>query len=401
MKESIIILGKLNKKFLLPFILALIQIIYNIFNKYYPENNYCGICELYSIVLGKIYVRLFPFILKISNNETNVVKNSKKKKWLLYFLLFFFQTVLILIYNIGESIVYNFIDKTKSFKHIILPINDFITLSFETIFLVGISILLLKYKYYKHHIISMIIFMIFGIISDISFNNYENIDQKFFLFHFIKTIEIAMESLFFCYQKYMMEKFYCPYWNVSFFPGLSGFLILCIFLIIVLTDPDKEKSSVELIANFYLYFNGKNIGLKIGKIIISFILYIIIEPLIILILFYFRPDFILIVLQFAYISKNLIEKSVDKLYCIIFFIIQFLALMIHLEIFELNFCDLNENTRRNIDLRSKIDLSNEDMDSSADFYYIDIDKDYTIDISEKNEKSIEIGEQEEIPKIIH
>ena len=68
--------------------------------------------------------------------------------------------------------------------------------------------------------------------------------------------------------------------------------------------------------------------------------------------------------------------------------------MIHLEILELNFCDLNENTRRNIYLRSKIDLSGKDLDSSAGFNYIDINKDYSISISEKNENFIEMGEEE-------
>ena len=158
--------------------------------------------------------------------------------------------------------------------------------------------------------------------------------------------------------------------------------------------PDKEKSPFPPSAQFHLYFNGENIGLKIGKIVIIFIFYIIIEPLIILILFYFRPDFILIVLQFSYITQNLIQTSADKLYCIIFFIIQFIALMIHLEILELNFCDLNGNTRRNIYLRSKIDLLGKDRDSSANFKYIDINKDYSISNSEKNENFIEMGEEE-------
>ena len=134
MKGSIIILGKINKKFLLPFILALAQIIYNIFNKYYLENKSCYICLLYSMCFGRIYVRLFPFILKISNNETNVEKKSKTKKFLIYFLLCFFESILVLIYTIGENLISSFIDKAKSYQHILLPINDFITLSFEIIF---------------------------------------------------------------------------------------------------------------------------------------------------------------------------------------------------------------------------------------------------------------------------
>ena len=189
----------------------------------------------------------------------------------------------------------------------------------------------------------------------------------------------------------MMETLYYSYWNVSFIPGVASLLFYIIFSIAILSDPNKEQSSMDITVQFYSYFNGENIGLRIGKIIIIFIFYIIMEPLIILILLYFRPDFILIVLQFSYITQNLIETTADKLFCIIFFIIQFIALMLHLEIFELNFCGLNKNTRRNINLRSKIEFSEENRDSSVGFKCVDINKDYIINISEKNEISIEMS----------
>ena len=65
---------------------------------------------------------------------------------------------------------------------------DFIVLSFGMAFLVCITICLLKYKYYIHHIISMIIFLIFGIISDIALDNYGDINVHFFLIKFILKI---------------------------------------------------------------------------------------------------------------------------------------------------------------------------------------------------------------------
>ena len=251
MKESIIILGKINKKFLLPFILAVVQIIYNIFNEYYPEKANCGICAIYADALSKIFIRIFPFIFKISDDDQiNAEKKITKKKWLPYFLLCLFDVVAKNLQMLGELLVDNYIDNTKSFNVIIYPTNDFITLSFETIFLVCISILLLKYKYYKHHIISIIIFMIFRIISDIFFNNYETIDRKFFLIHFIKMIEVAIDSFVYCYEKYMMEKLYCPYWNVAFFPGVSLFFMQCIILIPILTDLTKKNLLSLLQLNF-------------------------------------------------------------------------------------------------------------------------------------------------------
>ena len=95
----------------------------------------------------------------------------------------------------------------------------------------------------------------------------------------------------------MMEKYYYPYWNISFVLGIFLFFASDFYLIIFLNDKDKEKSQNYLIYSFYSYFNGEDIGLKIGKIIIIFLVYIIIQPLIILILFYFKPNFLLIILQ--------------------------------------------------------------------------------------------------------
>ena len=77
------------------------------------------------------------------------------------------------------------------------------------------------------------------------------------------------------------------------------------------------------------------------------------------------------------ITQNLINNSIDKLYCIVFYFFQFIALMIHLEILELNFCGLNKFTKRNIDFRGIKDYSGEGRDSTVGFN-IDIDKDYSI-----------------------
>ena len=50
--------------------------------------------------------------------------------------------------------------------------------------------------------------------------------------------------------------------------------------------------------------------------------------------------------------------------------------MIYLEIIELNFCNLNNNTRRNISLRGLLDISGE---NGRDSTVIDINKDYFIE----------------------
>ena len=80
-------------------------------------------------------------------------------------------------------------------------------------------------------------------------------------------------------------------------------------------------------------------------------------------------------------------------------IMQILVLMIYLEILELNFCRLNENTQRNIDLRSQDDFYFEGRDSSSSLKNIDINREYSIEAPEKIESETELevkneGEEE-------
>ena len=89
--------------------------------------------------------------------------------------------------------------------------------------MIVVSIWLLKYKYYKHHIISTIVFVIFGIISELCLRTYFQNDGKFFLNKFIRLVGAAFDATYYCYQKYMMEKFYYPYWNIAFTPGILMF----------------------------------------------------------------------------------------------------------------------------------------------------------------------------------
>ena len=67
--------------------------------------------------------------------------------------------------------------------------------------------------------------------------------------------------------------------------------------------------------------------------------------------------------------------------------------MIYLEILELNFCDLNKYTKRNIELRGLLDSFGEGRDSTAGLEKIDINKDYFIEGNEKKQRTTEMEEQ--------
>ena len=76
------------------------------------------------------------------------------------------------------------------------------------------TFLLLKYKYYIHHYISMIIYCILGIISDFILNSFFSLSYKYI---YIYLRFIFDEVLLFCYIKYMMDKLYYHYIEVALF----------------------------------------------------------------------------------------------------------------------------------------------------------------------------------------
>ena len=74
--------------------------------------------------------------------------------------------------------------------------------------------------------------------------------------------------------------------------------------------------------------------------------------------------------------------------------------MIYLEIIELNFCDLNKNTKRKINLRGLDDLSGDtgsDYNSALGIGNIDIGQNYYLE-NDPRENSIEMSRSETTSK---
>ena len=74
------------------------------------------------------------------------------------------------------------------------------------------------------------------------------------------------------------------------------------------------------------------------------------------------------------------HKSNKEFYCIILFIVQFLLLMIHLEVIELHFCGLDKNTRKSIQIREREDMNIENFErnNSANDNLVEISPGYII-----------------------
>ena len=387
MVKKFIILGELNKKHFLPFLLAIYQIINKIFNKYYPQNTGNNVFNMYSISFGMMSIIFLPYIFKLKVKEEEKEREIHKKKWLHYPLLM----IIYLIYNITKALIVVSKLSSSGINQTVNPLAEgpFVFISLEMILLTVASLILLKYKYFIHHVISITGFILFGNFSDLILNYYPQIILYSAFSIIIQLLGIIIDVIYFYYQKYMMEKLFYPYWRISFTIGVSLFLFSTGYLIYVLVEKDKTNPLIIDSKMFYSYFSNKDVGLKVGRQILTFIFSIISSILYILNIYYFNPNYILISFQFSKFVDVLINETTSiRYFCIIFFIIQLFFLMIYLEILEFNFCNLNKNTKRNIEFRSIIESSGRSgRDSFVESGNIDINKDYAINVLENEEKT--------------
>ena len=397
MSKSPIIFGRINKRLLLPVFLSLTQIILQIVNNFYFPDKKDIVSSLYSLALGQIIIKFLPCILKISkDDESKKEKEVKQRKCLHYFilcLLFLLERGL----HSGSIVAAKLLLQEPAIytDSNLFMVQDFLILSIEMAFMAVFSRCLLKYKYFNHHIISIIIFIVLGIACEIIIrkysqeNDYTGKYKYYAIIYGIKILNSLFDAFYFCYEKYMMEVYYYPYWNIAFIPGIFLFALATVLLIICVVSPNAKTGFTE---NFYLYYQ-LNGWIIFGKIILILVIHIILCPLTILTIYYYSPNFILIIFQMSTIVYTLIKTPKQSAYCIPLYAVQFIVLLIHLEILELDFCGLNKFTKRNIEFRGLLDSVDEGRDSSVGLEKIDINKDYFIEEKDKSGKTTEMEER--------
>ena len=161
----------------------------------------------------------------------------------------------------------------------------------------------------------------------------------------------------------MIDIHYHQYWNIISTIGIMVLMINIITIISYIIIGNKS-SLPDFIKYFWVYFLSVPEKIIASKFIVNFVLQFITNGLEILIIFYLSPEYI-IMSQFLCIFVFLIIKLINRTiilqykyqYCfLIFHAIQANSLMIYFESLELNFCNLNKNTKRNIKSRENDDL---------------------------------------------
>ena len=161
----------------------------------------------------------------------------------------------------------------------------------------------------------------------------------------------------------MIDIHYHYYWNIIFSIGIMKIIINGITLITYIIIGNKPYIP-SFVRFFWEYFDNVPTKIIASKFIINVVFQFIYNVLEMLTIFYLSPEYI-IMSQFLCIFVFLIIKLINRTiilqykyqYCfLIFHAIQANSLMIYFESLELNFCNLNKNTKRNIKSRENDDL---------------------------------------------
>lgn len=350
--------GLVNKKLLMPVISSLIYMIMDIVEHYIILTKLHLLIDLSTrgfSYAGIIIVPIFLNALDKNKKKEEVKKTKITKKTILHFFILHLTYILYFgAYGLLTSLKSKDPENTEDFK-----MSHYTGLcteeSFEIIIILIISIYLLKSKFYIHHFIGLIMFVVLSLIIDLAFNN--SFFKPGFLFVSIYMIFIMLDAFFISYEKYMMDVlYYSPYTIVCSIGVLFLATCFCVFFLILIFGGmmyDGKEYKLPTFPDYFKKYDYK--GVLIHFIYLTSCRFFL-NILKILTIFYFTQNHIYTTYIFIKIFDLLLNKTNNYKYISIFlFIFQFFGLLIYLEIIELNFCQLNKNTKKNIQKREAKD----------------------------------------------
>ena len=366
---ALILLGRLEKKLLIIIVIDIVHLINLIVLNEVSEKFFNNTLINLEEEIGIIIIGLFMFC-KYKEKQNKTYKNKKSFKYILF--LFLFR----LIKSSYEIFCINIFDKKYRFTKVLNTTNGFILLLMSLV-----TYILLKYKYYIHHIISMFLYLAIGISIDLILHSYQEIKYDYIYFYIIYVVN---EVLIFCYIKYLMDKLYYNYKEVVIYWGIAGLIAIILTYVALYIYQYKLNINNNIINELREYFDFDK--LKIVNFIFLQLLYVLLNggifySLTILMVDYFKPNYTVITDQiYVFVRCIAYEDKKNKYYTFIPFVFQILALLIYFEIIELNFFKLNENTTKNILEREEIEKEeqNEDEQIKEEIQEIEINGEYIL-----------------------
>ena len=362
-------LGKFSLKLLYPLISLGVSILESFAeNHWYTKRRGNVSVSLFINSIAKvldifIYVPLKFFYYKSKLLE-KVEEGTRKKynrliKYLKIFALFFviqvIYWILYIIYYVQSRMEK---DERKKNKESII----YLAHSYGIFFLENVQIIIIflitkfffKYEYILQSIISLIFFTIFSIIIDIiNYNNFFYALGGFGIFMLI-FISLLLESIMIIYQKFIMEKlFFSPFLSNFMIGSIDLLVSIILGMITYFKDGwfcNTEKKTCYL-ANFTDYFEDFGSG-DIISFLASIAFKMAIYILNIFTIYYLTPNHMLLIYIVGKFIENAISAEENIAINYILFVFLLISFILYVEIFELDFCGINRNTKQSIESRA-------------------------------------------------
>ena len=325
MPDCIISLGFIDKKLLIPLFYIILYCFINIYEEHIADDSgKYDIAIFYTEGFGiKISDAMIFFIANkfrysSSQKKNNIIKKQNYiKDFSILFLLtvFYTATDLSLLFLIHE-------EDTKTYSARELYINYAI----ELIIISLSTYLILKYKYYKHHILSIAIIVILCIITDILLKNFIHTNFSVVI---SSIVGVLGDCIIYTYFKFLIDHKYYYYLDILYIYGIFGFICyLLSFIIIIIIHSVNE--SYAIFKEFYDFYSEKGVF----HIILRFIIFGLLlqgfcaDILEFLILDKLTPNYIIIGFEIGMIPSNLIgNEGSDRLLVSIISVLQLLSLL--------------------------------------------------------------------------
>ena len=294
---------------------------------------------------------------RISLGDVNYIEKYDKKKLRI-------QKYLILL----ACAFLDFAQKFLSFFLKKLIINNI--WMFNIIFISLFDYLIMKAKLYRHQYISCIIIVLIGIAATVVglLGDNERITVKLFL---CIGIEI-MYSLAIVLAKFLMDHRACSPFDVTFYEGIFALIVnsilLAIFTNIPITDEDGKLDKILKLTEYNgkIYIDHFIAAFKDMQVVVVFFFILSAFGRLISNLFghiivkHYTSSHIILVLILGEIGLAFKEKHEWKeIVQFSLFVFALFILLIFTEIIEINACDLEKNTRKNIQLREELEGDND------------------------------------------
>lgn len=257
--------------------------------------------------------------------------------------------------------------KEKFLWLLLVSVIDYLAFSFNSIFWITMdkyinnwstnflsislfSYFILKTKLYKHHFVCIATIVIIGLLFNIPLGVFSSTNMEKYYGYYLSFIftGIFFNLTYVLYKKMMVKKYIKSY-EILFFQGIIE-SILGIITLIIMTKYDYIDNYWKFIEKL----NKKEIIIIILIILGRFLFH----SMIMIIIDFLSPFYVFLVYvigEITFFSVSMKDDPKIIISSIIFFSVSIFTILVFIELIELNCFGLSYMTKKNIELRAKLD----------------------------------------------